>query len=95
MEHRTSQHHSGHCGERERDQDQRSQHTISVFWDVEECLRMAHRGHGSVQHQLPALWRAKVLVQLLIHPRTAGQTHVTHCLCFSASLSCTCMSSRP
>lgn len=63
MEHRTSQHHSGHRGEWEWYQDQRSQHTLPLFWHVEECLCMAHRGHGSVQHQLPALWRAKILVQ--------------------------------
>lgn len=84
MEHRASQHHTGHNGE-QRGQNQRSQHTIPLLWDVEECLRMAHGGHGSVQHQLPALWRTQVLVQWLLQPHT-GRTH--HVLDWVCSASC-------
>lgn len=44
---------------------------MPVFWDVEECFCMAHRGHGSVQDQLPALRRPKVMVQSPTDPSTA------------------------
>lgn len=44
---------------------------MPVFWDVEECFCLAHRGHGSVQDQLPALRRAKVMVRSLTDPSTA------------------------
>lgn len=45
---------------------------------------MAHWGHGSVQHQLPSLWRAEVLVQSHTDPHTCHS--VTHC--FSTSHCC-------
>ncbi len=62
MEYWPSQHYFGHCGEREWNHNQRSQHSISLLRDVEEHIRLAHRGHGSLQHQLPALRRTQVLV---------------------------------
>lgn len=40
------------------------QHSVSLLWDVEDHLLLAHRGHGPVQHQLPSLWRAQVLVSV-------------------------------
>lgn len=42
----------------------RGQHSISLLWHVEDNLLLAHRGHGPVQHQLPPLWRAQVLVSM-------------------------------
>lgn len=40
------------------------QHSVSLLWDVEDHLLLAHRGHGPVQHQLPSLWGAQVLVSV-------------------------------
>lgn len=31
---------------------------------MEDNLLLAHRGHGPVQHQLPPLWRAQILVSM-------------------------------
>lgn len=43
-----------------------SKHTLSVLWNVEDQLLLAHGGHGPLQHQLPALWRAQILVGLAV-----------------------------
>lgn len=50
VEYWSSQHYFGHRGEREWNHNQRSKHSISLFRDVEEYIRLAHRGHGSLQH---------------------------------------------
>ena len=53
----------GHRGARQRHHYWGCQHAILVLWYVEDHLCMAHRGHGSLQHQLLALWRAQVMVK--------------------------------
>jgi len=40
----------------------RRQHGISVLWDVEVTVPMAHGGHGPLQYQLPTLWSSEVMV---------------------------------
>lgn len=63
VEYWSSEHYSGHGGERKWGHDKRSKHSVSLFWHVEEHVCLAHRGHGSLQHQLPSLRRTQVLVQ--------------------------------
>lgn len=48
-----------------------SQHSVSVLRHVEDHLLLAHGGHGPVQHQLPPLRRAQVLVSFLGHPQAS------------------------
>lgn len=63
MEYWQLEHNPWHSGKGEWHQDQRREHTISVLWDVEEHICLAHWRHGPLQHQLSTLWRAQVLVR--------------------------------
>ncbi len=40
-----------------RDPDQRREHGLPLLWQLEDELCLAHRGHGSPQHQLSTFWR--------------------------------------
>lgn len=63
VEYWSSEHYFGHGRERKWGHNKRSKHSVSLFRDVEEHVCLAHRGHGSLQHQLPSLRRTQVLVQ--------------------------------
>lgn len=66
LERRTSPDHSRLClfhpGRWRGLEDRRSQHCLPLLWHVEVHLCLAYWGHGSLQHQLPALRSTKVLV---------------------------------
>ena len=50
-------------GKGERDYHWGREHPIPVLRHVEDILCLAHRRHGPVQHQLPALRRTQILVK--------------------------------
>lgn len=50
VEHLPFRHHTGHCGTGKWHHHRRCQHTLPVFWYVEDHICLAHRGHGPVQH---------------------------------------------
>lgn len=65
MEHRTSEFYLGRDRGRLWCVHPGGQHSVSVLRHVEDHILLAHGGHGPVQHQLPPLWRAQVLVSSL------------------------------
>lgn len=62
MEHRPSKHTAGYGGAGMWDRHWGCQHSILVFWHVEDNLCLAHWRHGPLQHQLLALRAVQVLV---------------------------------
>ena len=55
--------HSGPAGAGVWSGHRRRQHPVPVLRHVEDRLRLAHGGHGPLQHQLPALWGAQDVVR--------------------------------
>lgn len=50
VEHLPFRHHTGHCGTGKWHHHRRCQHTLPVFWHVEDHFCLAYRGYGPVQH---------------------------------------------
>lgn len=44
------EHHPGHGGAREWHHHRGGEHALPVLWHVEDHVRLAHRGHGPLQH---------------------------------------------
>lgn len=65
VEHLPSGHHFGYCWTWKWHHYWGCQYTLLVFWHVEDHLCMAHWGHGPLQYQLLALWRAQIMVKTL------------------------------
>lgn len=62
VEHWEPEHPPGHGGARVWHHHRGGQHSLPLLWHVEDNFCLAHRGHGSLQHQLPAFWGAQILV---------------------------------
>ena len=62
LEYQPSWKHPWLCGWWLWDQDWGGQHSVPLLRYVEDHFCLAYRGHGSVQHQLSALWSPQVLV---------------------------------
>lgn len=76
------EHYPWHSREGKWHQNQGSEHPLPLLWDVEEHICLAHRRHGSLQHQLPAFWRAQVLVKERAYVR---QSNIRACqVCFDS-----------
>ena len=63
VEYWPAENHPGLGGKGEWDHHRGCEHPVPVLRHVEDILCLAHRRHGLVQHQLPALRRAQVLVK--------------------------------
>ena len=62
LEHQRPRHDPGLRQRGLRGQDRGRQHGLPVLRHVEDNVRLAHGGHGPVQHQLPSLWRTQDVV---------------------------------
>lgn len=63
MEHKPPGHDPGLCERRLRNLHRGREHGIPLLRHVEDHLRLAHRRHGPLLHQLPALRRPENLVR--------------------------------